>query len=117
MQDIENESFTFFVNNTTGASTLIPNGNAMVDTSTGAIGTITLGVGTKGSTFEVSDEGMNANVNNITVAPSAGAQIEDPNAPGVYQLANVATVFATPGQFCRWRSNGAGKYKIVSTGT
>jgi hypothetical protein len=113
----EQEAWAVLITTTTGASTLPQNSAAMVDTTTGAIGTITLGAGRLGDTFEVSDFGCNANNHNITVAPAAGTQLEDPNNPGAYQAINTTSVFATPGQFCRWRSNGAGKYKIVATGT
>jgi hypothetical protein len=70
-----------------------------------------------GNTFEVSDYGLLCNINNITVAPAAGCQLEDPNNPGAYLAANATCVFQTPGQFCRWRFDGVSKYKIVSTGT
>ena len=112
-----NPGNTAIVTHATGAYEVAPGWAAMVDTTTGSIATITLSVGALGDTFEVSDEGCDASANNVTVAPSTGAQLEDPNAPGVYQAANVVCVFATNGQFCRWRSNGAGKYKIIGSGT
>ena len=107
---------TTIVNHSTGAYTVTANNNAMVDTTSGSISTITLGTGILGSTFEVSDYGQQCDVNNITVAPAAGMQLEDPNNPGVYQLANTTSVFKTPGLTCRWRYDGTSKYKIVGGG-
>jgi hypothetical protein len=108
---------TTIVTHSTGPYTVLAQSNAMVDTTTGSISRLTLGTGVLGNTFEVSDYGELCNVNNITVGPAAGAQLENPNNPGVYQAANVTCVFQTPGQFCRWRFDGVSKYKIVSTGT
>lgn len=108
---------TTIVTHSTGPYTVLAQSNAMVDTTTGSISKLTLGTGVLGNTFEVSDYGELCNANNITVGPAAGAQLEDPNNPGVYQAANVTCVFQTPGQFCRWRFDGVSKYKIVSTGT
>ena len=112
-----NQGNTIPVTHAAPLATLPPNFNALVDTSTGTISTITLGVGAFGDTFRVTDEGNDASTNNITVAPSSGAQLEDPNNPGVYQAANTTSVFATNGQTTTWQSNGAGKYKIIATGT
>ena len=112
-----NQGNTIPVTHAAPLATLPPNFNALVDTSTGTISTITLGVGAFGDTFRVTDEGNDASTNNITVAPSSGARLEDPNNPGVYQAANTTSVFATNGQTTTWQSNGAGKYKIIATGT
>ena len=108
---------TVIVNHATGAVTMTSGETALVDTTTGSISTITLGGGVLGTEYEVNDYGCEANINNITVSPGVGMQLEDPNSPGVYQTAGTACVFATPGQFCQWKFDGTSKYKIKASGT
>jgi hypothetical protein len=108
---------TTIVTHATGAYAVPANNNAMVDTRTGSIGLITLGTGPLGSIFEVSDYGEICSTNNITVAPSAGLALEDPNSPGGYALPDATCTFVVNGTFCRWRFDGVSRYKIVAMGT
>jgi hypothetical protein len=108
---------TVIVTDTTGAYTVKAAYNAMVDTTTGAIATLTLGTGALGSTFEVDDLGCLCNANNITVDPAAGCQLEDPNNPGGYLAIGQGCTFVVAGQWCRWRFDGTSRYKIISSGT
>ena len=108
------------VTTTTGAFTLGANKRALVDSSSGAIGTITLAAGAVGDTFEVDDIGMAAATHNITVQPAAGTQLEDPASPGAYAALNTAAVFATSGRSARWVFAvlaGVGHYKLVDSTT
>jgi hypothetical protein len=104
------------VTHAAGMVTIPPNGAAMCQSSTGTT-SVQFGACGLNDTVEVSDVDNLCSGANITVTPPAGGQLEDVNAPGVYQAANASSVFNVNGQFARWRCDGANRFKLVGVGT
>jgi hypothetical protein len=96
----------------TTSGTLAKNSVAWVHSNLSAISVNLVSTTVLGDIFVVTDFGMNASVNNITVHPLTGFALEDPNFPGAFLAVNTPCVFVQDGASAQWRSDGSSKLKL-----